>query len=142
MSRATEVAKKAGWTLVFAFLVSPAVAPIRDLLESATELAGGPRVDWLAMLLLLLVGFVLAETYDGPIALLLPTALLVAILYVGVQWLVGLWGANAVSMRLLAADALAYLAALFGAIAIVFETDLRHRLAARLGSETVDPDAK
>ncbi|NUC71403.1 hypothetical protein HTZ84_03610 [Haloterrigena sp. SYSU A558-1] len=142
MSRATAAAKKAGWTLLFAFLVAPAVAPVRDLLESAAELAGGPRLDWLAILLLLLVGFVLAETYDGPIALLLPTALLVAVLYVAVQWLVGLRGANAISLRLLAATGLGYLAALTGAIAIVFETDLRHRLAAYLGDETVDPDAE
>ncbi|WP_126661452.1 hypothetical protein [Haloterrigena salifodinae] len=142
MSRATAALKKAGWTLLFAFLVAPAVAPIRGLLESAAELAGGPRLDWLAIGLLLLVGFVLAETYDGPIALLLPTALLVAILYAAVQWLVGFRGANAISLRLLAAAGLGYLAALTGAIAIVFETDLRHRLAAHLGDETVDPNAE
>lgn len=128
MSRAGDVAGRVGWTLSIAFLVSPAFAPIRELLASATELTGTPTPQWVPLVLLLAVGFVLAETYEGPTTVLLPTAILTALLFVGLQRLVGLSELDVISMQLLVANALVYLAALSSAVAIVFETSARERV--------------
>lgn len=142
MSRATDVAVRVGRALLLAVLVSPAVWPLGDLLTSASDLTGVVVPNWALPIGVLGVAFLLEETYDGPEERLLPAALLTAVLFVGLQWLVGLREANAVSMRLLAADAFVYLAALSSAMALVFETALRQRIASLFGSETVDPDAK
>lgn len=138
MSRATDVAGRVGRTLLIAVLVSPAVWPLGELLASASGLTGVTVPNWALPIGVLGVAFVLEETDDGPTERLLPTALLTAVLFVAAQWLVGLRGANAVSMRLLAANALVYLAALSGAIAIPFETGLWRRITSRFGGADVD----
>lgn len=138
MSRATDVAGRVGRTLLIAVLVSPAVWPVGELFTSAGELTGAAVPNWVLPIGVLGVAFALGETYGGPTERLLPTALLTAVLFVGAQWLVGLRGANAISMRLLAANALVYLAALSGAIAITFETGLWQRITSRFGGADVD----
>lgn len=128
MSRVTDIAGRAGWSLLIAFLVVPAVWPLLSLLASATELAAVVVPNWLLLVPSLIVGVIVEEAYDGPEELLLPTALLTVSLFVGFQWLVGLWGQNVISLQLLAATVFVYLAAVSCAIAIVFETDLRQRI--------------
>lgn len=142
MSRATAIAVRVSRTLLIAVLVSPAVWPLGDLIASANELTSVVVPNWVLWIGVLGVAFVLEETYDGPTERLLPTALLTAVLFVGVQWLVGLRELNVISIRLLAANAFVYLAALSSAITLVFDTALRQRIASLLGSDLIDPDAK
>lgn len=138
MTPAIDFVGRAGRTLLMAFFVSPALWPIERGITSAAELAGVPLADWILLVPLLAVGIVIAEAYDGPAEVVLPTALLVVILFVGFQWLVGLRGLDVVSMRLLAANAFVYLASVSCAVAVVFETALYHRITGFYG---IDADA-
>ncbi|QSW99495.1 hypothetical protein [Haloterrigena alkaliphila] len=142
MSRATDAAGRAVWALLIAVLVSPALLPLGELLTSAGELTGVVVPNWVLVVVALAVGFVLEETYDGPEERLFHAALLIVILFVAFQWLVGLWGLNVISMRLLVADALVYLAAVSAGVALVFRTDLRERVATRTGGTDAEPRAE
>lgn len=135
MSRRMELAGRAGWAVLIALLVSPAVVPGLTLLTTAAELRGAAVPGWVLLGIVLAVGVVVSETYDGLEELLLPTALLSLVLFAALQWVAGLWDLQVVSMRVLAAEALVYLAAVAAAIVIVFQTRLRRRLEARLGGE-------
>ncbi|MFA9426498.1 hypothetical protein [Natronorubrum sp. A-ect3] len=117
MSQASRVS--VGRTLEFALAAGPAVAPAQQLLTAGAELAGVTLSYWLAFLLVLLVGVVLAAMYDGSSTTVFGAAILAMVLYVALQWVVGLWQVNVISPQLIVADVFVYLAAVSSAIVIV-----------------------
>ncbi|ELY48292.1 hypothetical protein [Natronorubrum sulfidifaciens] len=117
MSRASAVS--VGRTLEFALAAGPAVAPAQQLLTAGAELVGLPISHWLAFLLAVPVGVVLAATYDGSSATVFGAAILAVVLYIILQWVVGLRQVNVISPQLLVADAFVYLAAASSALVIV-----------------------
>lgn len=117
MSQASRVS--VGRTLEFALAAGPAVVPAQQLLTAGAELAGVSLSYWLAFLLVLLVGVVLAATYDGSSTTVFGAAILAVVLYVALQWVVGLWQVNVISPQLIVADVFVYLAAVSSAIVIV-----------------------
>ena len=117
MSQASRVS--VGRTLEFALAAGPAVAPAQQLLTAGAELAGVSLPYWLAFLLVLPVGVALAATYDGSSTTVFGAAILAVVLYVALQWVVGLWQVNVISPQLIVADVFVYLAAVSSAIVIV-----------------------